>query len=116
MLFCGQDTIERFKNQTTRGAEWHSNPISRLHTINSLPRLQVGLPTSAGSLDQRLWPQIRLGAARSGLDDGDGGTKTKDEVLLGQNNRIHSPDDNDPGSDTEAGATIIDVRTPHNAH
>jgi hypothetical protein len=47
--------------------------------------------------------------------DGDGGTKTTDEVLLGQNNRIHSPDDSNPLSDTLTGATIIDVRTPGNA-
>lgn len=47
--------------------------------------------------------------------DGDGGKRTTDEVLLGQNNRIHSPDDGDPGSVTLAGATIIDVRTPDNA-
>jgi hypothetical protein len=44
--------------------------------------------------------------------DGDGGTKTKDEVLLGQNNRIHSPDDSDLISETLTGATIIDVRSP----
>ena len=46
--------------------------------------------------------------------DGDGGKKTTDEVLLGQNNRIHSPDDGNPLSVTLTGATIIDVRTPNN--
>jgi hypothetical protein len=47
--------------------------------------------------------------------DGDGGTKTKDEFLIGQNNRIHSPDDGDRNSVTLLGATIVDVRTPQNA-
>jgi hypothetical protein len=47
--------------------------------------------------------------------DGDGGTATKDEFQIGTNNRIHSPFDSDPLSNTDVGATIIDVRTPQNA-
>src|ERR1700727_1360614 len=47
--------------------------------------------------------------------DGDGGTATKDEFQIGTNNRIHSPSDSDPNSNTDVGATIIDVRTPQNA-
>src|ERR1700736_711134 len=35
--------------------------------------------------------------------------------LIGQNNRIHSPNDGDPNSVTSVGATIVDVRTPQNA-
>jgi hypothetical protein len=47
--------------------------------------------------------------------DGDGGKNTKDEFLIGQNNRIHSPNDGDLNSVTLLGATIVDVRTPQNA-
>jgi hypothetical protein len=47
--------------------------------------------------------------------DGDGGTATQDDFEIGQNNRIHSPNDGDPTSVTLVGATIVDVRTPQNA-
>jgi hypothetical protein len=47
--------------------------------------------------------------------DGDGGTATKDDFQIGQNNRIHSPDDSNQNSVTLTGATIVDVRTPQNA-
>jgi hypothetical protein len=47
--------------------------------------------------------------------DGDGGTATKDEFQIGTNNRIHSPLDFNPTSNTDLGATIISVRTPQNA-
>ena len=47
--------------------------------------------------------------------DGDGGTATKDVFQIGRNNRIHSPDDTNKRSNTDLGATIIDVRTPQNA-
>jgi hypothetical protein len=47
--------------------------------------------------------------------DGDGGTATKNDFQIGQNNRIHSPDDGDQNSVTLVGATIVDVRTPQNA-
>ena len=47
--------------------------------------------------------------------DGDGGTATKNDFQIGQNNRIHSPTDGDPNSVTLVGATIVDVRTPQNA-
>ena len=35
--------------------------------------------------------------------------------IIGQNNRIHSPNDGDLNSVTLLGATIVDVRTPQNA-
>jgi len=47
--------------------------------------------------------------------DGDGGTATKADFQIAQNNRIHSPDDGNPKSVTLVGATIVDVRTPQNA-
>ena len=47
--------------------------------------------------------------------DGDGGTATKDVFQIGRNNRIHSPDDTNKRSNTDLGATIIDVRTSQNA-
>ena len=43
------------------------------------------------------------------------GTATQDDFEIGQNNRIHSPNDGDPTSVTLVGATIVDVRTPQNA-
>src|ERR1700736_1889779 len=35
--------------------------------------------------------------------------------IIGQNNRIHSPNDGERNSVTLLGATIVDVRTPQNA-
>ena len=39
--------------------------------------------------------------------DGDGGTNTKDNFEIAQNNRIHSPDDSNKDSVTLVGATIV---------